>query len=147
MWKQMVCLHYSCVSNYCKHPENRLCLCNGGIIAVETGLLRDWLGSRVRDYPEIFFLGKNGCRSHLARPARCLALRHSNWQVSLSVNSPIFPFVFHGLSVSTCLSISLLHHRGTHWLTTAVSSRRLGGERAAMRQIVHACRGGRAMWV
>lgn len=34
----------------------------------------------------------------------------------------IFPFVFHGLSVSTCLSISLLHHISSHSLTTKISS-------------------------
>lgn len=34
---------------------------------------------------------------------------------------PIFPFAFHGLSVSTCLSISLLQCLSTHSVTTTIS--------------------------
>lgn len=67
------------------HPDN------DGVIAAVTVLFSDRPGSRVRDYPEIFSPRRNGCLGPQQRPARCLALRHSNWQVSLCVNSQYSP--------------------------------------------------------
>ena len=76
------------------------------VIAAVTVLFRARRGSRVRDYPEIFSLRKTWLPQSSAWACSLLSLEAFKLTGLIMCELPIFPFVFHGLSVSTCLSIS-----------------------------------------
>lgn len=76
------------------------------VIAAVKVLFRARRGSRVRDYPEIFSLRKTWLPQSSAWACSLLSLEAFKLTGLIMCELPIFPFVFHGLSVSTCLSIS-----------------------------------------